>query len=728
MAHSDIITIGEHQYKLPPAPAKKDILFSNKKPEEQYWRRLTDIREVFYKTGPLTITDADYTEYDANTEQYATLSKEDTEYIKEIVHRELKRRKEGVWFMNNGQPTYLTGSHYFFLQWCFIHGYENPYDGSQYGEYREFQAHFFYFLDLCTKDKDCVGGFTAKPKKTGITQAYVGHLLNLSTMYKQKRYGLMSKSHEDVKGTDFMYFKFGLDNLPYILRPEVGTDNEDKIKFSAARSKNTGSMASKQRQLNNSKGFQTEVYAAPLKANAFDGPLMAEVGLDEFPKYKSPSPEDVWEKTKKTVMLGNLIKGKVFIFSYPPEEDDKSFIEARKIYFDSSITKRNAETGRTITGLYKYTISGLDSMEGSFDKYGKANKAQNLKTILANRAALKADARKLQAEVRQMPMNEEEAWRHGGAKGSPFATKRVNDKYNELMQAIDNGDLPYIEGKFMWMGERLKSEITFIKLTDEQIESGEVGEFRLYGFQNMVIPGTNPFNQVIVKNNRDDLNRLKPLPTTQFIGASDPTKYALKSDIAVGSKDGITVMNLPNVEANTYFGKRVTDRFVCTYLHRHENPKQYLEDLIMCIMFFGMYVLVEGNEPWVITALKDEGLQNFILVYDKDRKIVPYNEWEHSKLITSSAALIEDYCRAISDYLSERIDGTVSGLDVIEDERILKQAIEFDPMDTKKFDMLVCAGLNMLALRSFLTYMMSLANRESYYSPAAMQAAVNALG
>ena len=36
------------------------------------------------------------------------------------IETEFERREDGFWFYNNGEPTYITGSHYMYLQWTKI--------------------------------------------------------------------------------------------------------------------------------------------------------------------------------------------------------------------------------------------------------------------------------------------------------------------------------------------------------------------------------------------------------------------------------------------------------------------------------------------------------------------------------------------------------------------------------------------------------------------------------
>ena len=44
----------------------------------------------------------------------------DAKTKEKFVEQEFTRRKDGYWFMNNGEPTYITGAHYYYLNWCKI--------------------------------------------------------------------------------------------------------------------------------------------------------------------------------------------------------------------------------------------------------------------------------------------------------------------------------------------------------------------------------------------------------------------------------------------------------------------------------------------------------------------------------------------------------------------------------------------------------------------------------
>ena len=67
----------------------------------------------------------------------------------DYIEEEFDRREQGFWFMNNGSPTYITGTHYMYLQWTKI-DVGNP-------DYREANRVFYLFWEACKADKRSFG-------------------------------------------------------------------------------------------------------------------------------------------------------------------------------------------------------------------------------------------------------------------------------------------------------------------------------------------------------------------------------------------------------------------------------------------------------------------------------------------------------------------------------------------------------------------------------------------
>jgi hypothetical protein len=78
------------------------------------------------------------------------------EAFTEYILKEFKRRREGVWFMNNGEAVYLTPEHYMGMQW------NQMADTGGYKEFRMAQANMYYFAKACLIDKRCIGIFSPK--------------------------------------------------------------------------------------------------------------------------------------------------------------------------------------------------------------------------------------------------------------------------------------------------------------------------------------------------------------------------------------------------------------------------------------------------------------------------------------------------------------------------------------------------------------------------------------
>ena len=97
--------------------------------EEQYWERFPF--PDWYKKTLKKWDDYDKNKKDEDPEFY-------DEELEKFKAQEWDRRLNGFWFMNNGTPTYITGSHYFYMQWFQI--------DIGYPKFRIPDLEYFYFL------------------------------------------------------------------------------------------------------------------------------------------------------------------------------------------------------------------------------------------------------------------------------------------------------------------------------------------------------------------------------------------------------------------------------------------------------------------------------------------------------------------------------------------------------------------------------------------------------
>ena len=130
-----------------------------------------------------------------------------------------RRCTEGWWFMNNGIATYLTGDHYFYLNWFQI--------DSGYPDYRDRDRRWFYHWQLCDEDEQCLGQMYGKLRRDGYSYRCDSILLNRARKTFNANYGIVSKTGEDAKEM-FNKLVHGFMELPSFFKPQVQSAEDVK--------------------------------------------------------------------------------------------------------------------------------------------------------------------------------------------------------------------------------------------------------------------------------------------------------------------------------------------------------------------------------------------------------------------------------------------------------------------------------------------------------------------
>ena len=166
---------------LPKKPKRSEILFHDKPKHLQMWER-TPMPEELQRIRSM----------DEWFEKPAEFRKKFSPFIE----KEFERRRNGVWFYNNGVPTYITGRHYMLLQWSNID------IGAPY--YLAFQREIFLHMAACEADPRCVGQLYTKCRRSGYTNICSSVLVDEATQVKDKLLGIQSKTGKDSQENIFM--------------------------------------------------------------------------------------------------------------------------------------------------------------------------------------------------------------------------------------------------------------------------------------------------------------------------------------------------------------------------------------------------------------------------------------------------------------------------------------------------------------------------------------------
>src|SRR6185369_4854355 len=206
--------------------------------KEQKWKR---------KELPSFFDDVDY-DKDGN----AILNYEQQSY----ASIEVERCKRGYWFFNNGEPTYITGKNYFYLQWWKL-------EDDIYPDYRDADRRYFLFLNHWENVLWCLGVGRGKKRREGASSQATSNLIYECIFYTSSNCGLVSKTQVDSRDTFTDMAAFGYHQLPVFLKPRQlnRADSVTELVFAAKIVK--GEAAGR-------RGLRSKInYRAPVE-NAYD--------------------------------------------------------------------------------------------------------------------------------------------------------------------------------------------------------------------------------------------------------------------------------------------------------------------------------------------------------------------------------------------------------------------------------------------------------------------------
>ena len=281
----------------------------------------------------------------------------------DYIDEEFKRRENGYWFYNNGLATYITGTHYMYLQWSKID------IGAP--DYRAANRLFFIFWEACKADTRCYGMCYLKNRRSGFSFMSSAELVNQATISSDARFGILSKSGADAK-------KMFTDkvvpisvNYPFFFKPiQDGMDRpKTELAYRVPASKLTRRKLESNEQLRELDGLDTTIDWKNTGDNSYDGEKLKLLAHDESGKWERPDNIlNNWRVTKTTLRLGSRIVGKCMMGS-TSNALDKGGNNFKKLYYNSDVTKRN-RNGQTSSGLYSLFIPMEWNYEGFMDTYG----------------------------------------------------------------------------------------------------------------------------------------------------------------------------------------------------------------------------------------------------------------------------------------------------------------------------------------------------------------------
>ena len=652
----DVIDLHGVDVQLPVVPEKKDILFASLPKKEQYWRRSElpeDLRRISSMEDWMAMPD----NFRAKHTPYIT--------------QEYERRRKGVWFYNNGVPTYITGNHYFFLQWSKI--------DVGYPSYLEFQRDLFLHLEACSVDPRCLGQVYVKCRRSGYTNMSASVLVNEATQVKEKLLGVMSKTGSDAQENIFMKKVVPIYKaLPFFFKPiQDGTTNP---RMELAFREPSKRITKKNKTSNRGEALNTVINWKNTTNNAYDGEKLHILYLDEAGKWERPTDiRESWRIHRTCLLVGRKIVGKALVGS-TVNPLDKGGRQFRDLYDASNPAERN-ENGRTRSGLYSIFIPAYDALEGFFDQYGLpvvedpeshvvGLEGEHIKigakTFLKNeRKALMNDSYELNEVIRQFPFTEAEAFRDS-SKTSLFNVQKI---YEQIQYNQDLYPSPIVVGNFVWRDGVADSEVLF--------SPNHEGRWRVAWL---------PPQELRNKNK----------PENDWLGCGGVDSYDIDATVdGRGSKGACHLFNKFNMA-------HPSNMFVAEYASRPPLAKIFYEDVLMAAKFYGYPILIENNKYGIARYFESRGYDAYLMERPEHLNTGVSSKVKTKGIPSNSQDVIQAHAQAIEAYIHAHVGLNEDTLEYgkMYLERTLEDWINFKVDDRTKFDLSISSGLALLAAQS----------------------------
>ena len=604
----------------------------------------------------------------------------------DYIDEEFNRRDNGFWFYNNGKPTYITGTHYMYLQWSKI-DVGNP-------EFREANRLFFIFWEACKADERCYGMCYLKNRRSGFSFMASGEVVNMATISSDARFGILSKTGADAK-------KMFTDkvvpisvNYPFFFKPiQDGMDRpKTELAYRVPASKLTRKSISNTDSREELEGLDTTIDWKNTGDNSYDGEKLKLLVHDESGKWERPDNIlNNWRVTKTCLRLGGRIIGKCMMGS-TSNSLDKGGDNFKKLYNDSDVTNRN-RNGQTKSGLYSLFIPMEWNYEGFMDVYGYPvfdTPEQGVEGPYGDYIyegviqyweneveGLKQDQEGLNEFYRQFPRTEEHAFRDE-MKNSLFNLVKIYDQidYNEGLRS--SGVLN--RGNFQWRNGVKDTEVVFYPDLN--------GRFKISW-----IPPNNLKNNVILKNG------IK-YPGNEHVGAFGCDSYDISGTTdgkgSKGALHGLTKFSMEDAPPSTFF---------LEYIARPQTAEIFFEDVLMACVFYGMPLLAENNKPRLLYHFKRRGYRGFSMNRpDKVWNKLSTTEKEIGGIPNTSEDIKQAHAAAIEMYVENFVGykeaddtyGTMYFNDTLNDWA------KFDINKRTKHDASISSGLAIMACNRHL--------------------------
>lgn len=615
--------IGYGVHSITSKLVKTDIIKRSSSPTEQYWERTKLPIDWVKKRKSESIKqkeDEDY--FDSSLESFRV--------------QEWNRRLAGVWVYIKGVPTYLTGLHYFYINWWSI--------DIGYPDYRNSDRKFYYVLQYCMEDPKCLGLIEGAKRRQGKTYRGGCFLYEEISRVKESEGGIQSKTATDARDVVFKKAVVSpFKKLPDFFRPifdmSKGVTPTSELKFAHTVKKGKAALDDLEKPELNSLIDWTSAevfgYDGRKKRRIFEDEIGKSIGVDVYERH---------QVVRYCLETDGVFTG-FKLGSTTVEEMTSGGAEFKKLWLESD-PKNVDKNGHTQTGMYRYMTPAYETLY--YDKYGMPDEAKATEYFLNRRAGLANNPHALSGEIRKNPFNEMEMFRIDGDK-CIYNPEILNNQLDLLTWGTNYTTI----GDFIWKDGLRDTSVEWVP--------NKKGAFEI-----TCLPPEDQRNKVIKRG-----NLFYPNNKLNYTAGGDPYDYDKTVDKRRSNGTGFVKWKFNSFDASNVYN----DSLTIMYSNRPQTASLYYEEMIKMCFFCGCEFLAERNKIGLIRYFEQRGYGAFLIRFPGE---VEPGIYAGTQTRQEMVEITEEFI--------------IKNGHKIFFKSLLQQWLKFDLKDTEKFDEAMGAG------------------------------------
>lgn len=577
---------GEYSFELPNLPDEKEIWYYDTPKEYQYWK--TPYAKNF--------------KWLTNKGELRNVKQMTEKDRQEYINYWRDKWVNGLWFMRNGEPTYLTGMNLDHLVF-------NKFKSSNF-YYLDSQRERFYFRELTNNDPLCDGRCWIKGRRVGITAEQITENIRCLIMDFSNHVAMQSDTHDKAK----------MSLLSPLIDVYIKRVNWMRENFYSSNGKvPRASLELIDITLRSDENYPLGGTARsfPSTPKALDGLEFMRITMDELSKWEDVSPYETFEINKKTIINpGKRGKQDILSTTGDSREAQKATKDWHKLISDSNPKVLN-ENGQTNTGLWRYFVSYINSFEliekmqsqglEIKDIYGNINRDMAEEYIWNDVKKYPKDSKEYVYALYKQPMEMRHALLTPTGQGY-FSKLRITNRLDELRE-MPNDHKPYILGA---LEEYDNGKVYFESNIEREKRCEREGIAYVAGRWKIAL---HPYFSM--EKNIDTRNRYRksyegvyfpPLNPEGCIGY-DPIRYK-KADTSSTSLSDASIIVYKKFD---YFGSGDFNQYCALWLGRTDDPTDTNKEAMKACKYWGYPIMHERVIETVKTDFDEANMLPFLM-------------------------------------------------------------------------------------------------------------------